>query len=100
MAYPSESVEWKDDRGRLFRVQLLDEDPAHGYVIGPPLELWDNLADFPEEVRLRLWNELYYREILTEQDADLRIPEVEAALKSALRLDVGRVREAYRGDGN
>lgn len=77
-----------------------DQDPAHGYILGPPLELWDSLEDIPEETRLRLHNELYYREILTAQDAKAQLGEVEAALKSALKLDRGRVVEAYNGNGH
>jgi hypothetical protein len=98
MDYPLGSAEWIDERGRYFRVQLLDEDPAHGYIIGPPLELWDRLDDVPEALRTRIHNELYYRGILTEDDAARNGREVESALKSAFRLDVGRIREAYRGD--
>lgn len=95
---PRNGVEWRDSKGRLFLVQLArgDDDPAHGYVIGPPLELWENLSDLPEEFRLKLWNELYYRELYTSEDVRLRAGDIEGALKAALTIYGRRVAEAYK----
>lgn len=92
-----ERVEWIDSRGRYFQVELLDEDPSHGLIVGPPLELMDKLTGLSPAARVRLHNELYHREILTEADISARPREAEAALKAALKIDVGRVMEAYRG---
>lgn len=98
-AQPSNGIQWTDSHGRNFLVQLAsgDSDPAHGYIIGPPLELWEALEDLPEEIRLKLWNELYYRELYTSEDVRLRAGDVEGALKAALNIYGRRVTEAYNG---
>lgn len=95
---------WTDDLGRHYAVECLDEtDPeiAHGLVIGPPLEITENLRErLGEETVIRLHNELFHRGLLTAEDARRNPVEVEAALKATLRVDAGLVMEAYRGDNN
>lgn len=91
-------IDWKDDRGRWFRILVLDEtdpEPCYGLVIGPPLEL--ERLDLGEERYIRFHNELFNRGILTWDDARRNLPEVEGALKATLRVDAGLVMEAYRG---
>ena len=96
--------EWADSKGRLFLVQSAgftegDDDPTYGLLIGPPLELRESLKEWPEELLVRLHNELYYRGLFTLDDIKTRPVEVEAALKSALKTDSRRVMEAYSGNG-
>lgn len=96
-------VEYIDDLGRRYEVELPDgaADPAHGRIIGPWFleELARSGVELPVDTATRLHNELYARRILTAEDAD-RPGNQEAligAMRSALRVDVMRIREAYRG---
>lgn len=96
-------VEYIDDLGRKYEVECPDDDadPAHGRIIGPWFleELARRGVELPEETATRLHNELYARRILTAEDAD-KPGSQEAllgAMRSALRVDVMRIREAYRG---
>lgn len=89
-------VEYKDSQGRLFKVSLPDGVPdsqaRHGMIIGPPL--LDEL-ELPIVIKTRLHNELYWRGLLTGDDAQRRISEVSNAIRAALKLTTEGVLEQY-----
>lgn len=95
-------TEYTDELGRRYRVESPDDaDPAHGRIIGPWFleELAQRGVELPVETATRLHNELYARQILTAEDVD-RVggqEQILSAIRSALRIDVMRIREAYRG---
>lgn len=90
-------VEYKDDRGRLFKVLIPDGDPIerarHGIVVGPP-EL-DDLG-LPESVMVELHNQLYYRGLFTFVEVNKRRMDVIGALQAALSVNVNKIIEIYR----
>lgn len=87
--------------GRHYKVLVPDHAApdtwARGIYIGPP-----DLSGLglPEEVSVRLHNELFNRGIITQSDANARRPEVHAALMYALRVDAERVINAYKENGD
>lgn len=88
---------YTDAEGRHWATLLPDEaDPstAHeGIPAGPPS--LESLG-LPLDVEVRLHNELFARDLLTERDALLRPEDVASAVRSAMRLSVTEVLEAYR----
>lgn len=89
-------VNYEDTKGRLSIREIPDDKPlAHaryGVLVGPP-DL--SSLNLPEEVEVRLNNELFNRGLLTLSDARRRPAELEAALKAALKLDVQALMAAY-----
>ena len=71
---------------------LPDSDANMGLPIGPP-----DLAPlgFPEEVEVRLHNQLFARRLLTAPDVLRHRKEVFAALQAAFRVDTDRIVALY-----
>lgn len=92
-------VDYCDKRGMWFKVELPDDVPdseAHtGIPIGPPdLES----LQLPNDLSLRLHNELFHRKLYTLKDVFSRNGELRAALQSALKLDVNTLMAIYAGE--
>lgn len=92
-------VEQVDSVGRKSKVRIPDDAPdSHaqfGVLIGPPdlsgLEL-------PQELEVKLNNELYNRNLLTLRDVKARPQEVQYALQATLKVDVTRILNLYAGE--
>lgn len=70
-----------------------DVDAPMGLRLGPPsLEA----LDLPEDVEVRLHNQLFARGLFTELDVKRRRLDIFGALQAALKVDVRRVAELYR----
>lgn len=90
-----DEVVYTDELGRKFKVVVPQGgDPEFGVVIGPPY--LDGL-ELPDSVMVRLHNELFYRRLFTLADVRRRPIDVDGALRAALKLDVQKILEAYRG---
>lgn len=63
----------------------------YGVIVGPPDFSW-----LPPHIDVRLHNELYNRGLITVADVMSRPQEVEAAIRSAVRVDVQTVIQSYR----
>lgn len=89
-------VSYTDETGRRWAVLVPDQAVADEYrsgvPVGPPPT--DHVG-LPEDVAVRLHNELHDRGILTERDARRRSEEIAAALRAALRVDVTRIMAAF-----
>lgn len=88
-------VNYKDGRGRWYRVTLPDDsdDAEFGIVVGPPDV--DEL-NLPEELGTRLNNQLYERGIITKADAKRKRGELIAVFQAALKTDAQRLYDLYR----
>lgn len=90
--------QYEDDTGRVWTmlVPQRETNPALGIPVGPPdtTEL-----GLPEELAVRLHNQLNQRRVFTFVDGKHRINEIEAALKAALRVDVMKVLNALQSQG-
>lgn len=86
--------DYEDQLGRKFKVLVKDEndDPAYGHILGPPF--LDEL-ELPEEIMVRLHNELFARNIITKKDARRRLSDIVGALMSALKVDATKIAELY-----
>ena len=91
-------ISYKDSEGR-HKVVLLPEDESEenaaiGVPVGPP-----DLSELglPVDMEIRLNNELFYRGILTPQDALKKRSEVSAAIQSTLKLDTEHIVTIYAG---
>lgn len=88
-------ADYKDSSGRMFRVLVEEgeEDLSQGIIVGPPFltEL-----QLPRNLEVRLHNELFVRGLFTMRDVLRKGNEVDAALRSALRLDVQTIIGVYR----
>ena len=95
--YSMKTVDYKDSRGRWYRVllpeEILDVDAPNGVPVGPP-DIVDEL-DLPEGVKTNIHNELFYREVWTRQKASVGNILIES-LQSALRVDASRLLEAFK----
>lgn len=94
------SVEYQDPDGRLWLRGLPEGVPSSqaeiGIPIGPPP--LDGL-ELPKEIEVRLHNQLYARQIFTENDARSHLLDLQSALVAALRVDVNRLLAVYQGHG-
>lgn len=94
------TVTWEDKKGRqhlrAIPKGVPDSQAEIGIPIGPPP--LDSLG-LPEEIEVRLHNQLYARKIYTSADARARIGEINSALMAALRVDVNRILAVYEGAG-
>lgn len=92
----SRRASYTDDIGRRWAVDLPDgtpdSDAKMGIPVGPPS--LESLG-LPEEIEVRLHNQLFERHLLTERDAKRNLPAVFGALQAALRVDTGRVVAVY-----
>jgi hypothetical protein len=93
-------VTWEDKKGRQHLRAIPngvpDSQAEIGIPIGPPP--LDKLG-LPEEIEIRLHNQLYARQIFTSADARGRVQEIQSALMAALRVDVNRILAIYEGAG-
>ena len=91
-------VSYEDSEGRLkvslLPAKALDIEAPNGIPVGPP-----NLEKLglPRDIEIRLNNELFHRNIFTAQDATKHRSEVIAALMASLKVDAGKVVDAYIG---
>ena len=89
-------VDYQDSKGRMTQRLVPDDAPdanaRYGIVVGPP-DL-DSLG-LPQEVEIRLHNELFNRGLLTLDDVRKRRPEIMAAVQAALKVDAESVMAAY-----
>jgi hypothetical protein len=92
---------YTDKAGRMWATQLPDNAPDTdaelGIPLGPPSLEGLHL---PEELEIRLHNELYARRIFTHQQAKANKLNVQAAMQSTLKLDVLHIVEIYRNTEN
>ena len=89
-------VEYKDEEGRKFLVELPEEHqdmPESGVVIGPP-----DLSELalPIEYEVKLNNQLFDRKLFNLVDVRRRPVEIDAALKAIFRIDVLKIRSLYK----
>lgn len=87
-------AQYTDRKGRVHVVELPDGKPdseaAMGIPIGPPpLEA----LGLPQEIEVRLHNQLAARGILTAADAKRGRKDIFAALQKALAVDITRIVE-------
>ena len=87
---------YRDEDG-LLRYTLIPEGAPEthapmGIPVGPPSL---DALELPPEIAARLHNELAERELLTAADCRRRPNEVVAALMATLRIDAGRILQAY-----
>ncbi len=85
-----------DEQGRYHAVLLPngtnEQDASKGLPLGPPsLEP----LGLPEEVEIRLHNELFARKLFTGKDVRKRRIDVFGALQAALKVDIERVVQIY-----
>lgn len=85
-----------DMDGRQWAVLLPDGTPdgesSMGIPVGPPsLEP----LGLPLEVEVRLHNQLFERELLTEKDVRARRTDVVGAIQAAFKVDAGRIVQLY-----
>lgn len=82
--------------GKWYMAQVPDDAPEetweYGLVIGPPS--LESLG-LPPSIEVRLHNELYFRGLIQKADIKRRMPDVVAALQSALVVDAQRIAELY-----
>jgi hypothetical protein len=91
-------ISFKDEYGRHKVVLLPEEESEENAAIGVPVGPPDlSELGLPAEMEIRLNNELFYRGILTPQDALKKRPEVSAAIQSVLKLDTERIVTIYAG---
>ena len=91
------SVDYADDRGRIFRVMLPDDAPDEeapmGIPIGPP-NVVDHLG-LPEPLATRLHNLLHERGIWDITTLSKKGNVLIGVWQSALRVDVSRLHQAF-----
>jgi len=89
-------VSYEDIKGRLWMVSLPDgmpdNDASMGIPIGPPsLEP----LGLPEEVEVRIHNQLFHRRLFTLRDIKMRRRDVFGALQAALKVDTQSIVNLY-----
>lgn len=95
-------VEFKDIDGRLYR-RLIPDDTSpfdlgaidRGLDLGPPYNATRKLVGVPEEVAVRLHNNLYWRGLYTVGDVKNRRSDVVSALMATLAVDADRIVQTY-----
>jgi len=90
-------VEYTDERGRKFLVLIEDEESidkaSDGIPIGPP-DIVDKL-DLPENIKVRLHNQLFQRGLWNNSEVRKRPRELQGALQAALAIDIQTLHQAY-----
>jgi len=92
-----ERVIYTDEKGRKFISQVPkghEDEAGKGIILGPPDISSLNL---PEEIETVLHNELFNRGLITLKDVKQRSNELNSALKFALRVNLGKLIDLYRG---
>ena len=93
----SKIVTYTDPQGRMWAKTLPDNvpdsDAAMGFELGPP-----SLAalGLPLEVEVRLHNELFARRLWTFDDVRRRRLDIQGAIQSAFKVDLGRIYDLYQ----
>ena len=85
--------EYKDEKGRLYRV-LSNGNPEMAIIVGPPEGLVDSL-DLPEPFATDLHNALYRRGVFNMKIVNKNPGNLMGALQEILRLDTQRLTEAF-----
>ncbi len=83
--------DYEDESGRMWAVMMPEDSdlpPSMGIPLGPPDSSGLHL---PEEVAVRLHNQLHARGMFTKQDIKGRHKEVFAAVQAAFKVDVAKV---------
>lgn len=88
---------YEDAQGRKWRValpdQLPDSEASVGLHIGPPsLEP----LGLPEEIEIRLHNQLFARGIITLADAQRKKRDIFGALQATFKVDIMRIFQLYK----
>lgn len=82
--------------GKKYKVQVPDDSEEslwqYGVVLGPP-DL--SSLGLPPSIEVRLHNELHLRGLISKKDLIRRMPDVAAALATALKVDAQRIAELY-----
>lgn len=90
-------VDYKDGRGRWYRVRLPDEVPVDqaslGVPVGPP-NVVDDLG-LPEPFATNLHNQLFMRKLYTAEDVRKNTQALQGAIMTAMAVDVSTVYESY-----
>jgi hypothetical protein len=90
-------VDYKDERGRQYRVLLPDgegeERASIGIPVGPP-DVVETL-ELPEPFATRLHNELFARGLFTAEIARRKPSELQAAILAAAKVDAQTVYKAF-----
>lgn len=93
-----ERVTYTDEKGRKKYVLLPEgapkEEAEKGVPLGPPSLEELNL---PEEIEVRLNNELYNRNIVTLSDALRDRPGIISALQAVFKVDAGSIIDIFLG---
>ena len=94
------TLPFTDEDGRMWLVGLPDDAPdsdAHkGIRIAPPSL---TSLDLPQEVEIRLHNQLFARRLFTRKDVRARLSHVFGALQAAYKVDTGRIVQLYSQEG-
>lgn len=91
---------YEDALGRKIAVLLPegapDVDAPMGLRLGPPsLES----LDLPEEVEVRLHNQLFERRLFTQADVRARRQDIFGALQATFKVDIARIAALYTEEG-
>lgn len=89
-------TQYTDEKGRCHAVMLPDgvpdEDAAKGLPLGPPS--LESLG-LPEELEIRLHNQLFSRHLFTAKDVRARRIDVLGSLMGAFKLDAEKIVQVY-----
>ncbi len=90
------SSSYVDEQGRYHAVMLPDDvpdkDAAKGIPVGPPSLVPLGL---PEDLEIRLHNELFARKIFSAIDVKKRRIDVFAALQATFKIDIEKIIQVY-----
>lgn len=91
------NVDYKDNRGRWYRVRLPDDatmDQVNiGIPVGPP-DVVDALA-LPEPYATNLHNQLFMRNLFSANDVRKNAAALQGAIMAAMSADVSSLYQAY-----
>ena len=79
----------------LLPLEAPESQASMGAIVGPP-DL--SPLGLPDEVAVRLHNELFNRKLITVNDLRHRMPELTAALQLAFRADAQALHALYASD--
>lgn len=92
------TVEYEDPEGRKWLRGLPDGVPDTQAVIGVPIGPPPLAAlGLPLQIEVRLHNQLYARGLYTEREARSKLPDLQSAISSALRVDANELLKVYQG---
>lgn len=92
---------YTDSLGRKWAVWLpdglTDADASMGLPLGPPPL---TPLGLPQDIEIRLHNELYARRIFTAEDAERRKPDIISALQATLKIEARKILDLFYNDGD